>query len=126
MSQAAELELQVCFFTCQPARDMQVRVSCLCSIFLDHPATCSIDPSPTPLFNAVPACAQWKDGSNKVAVTLACRFLSDSAAISDSGNFSYGLALKRQGDADYFGLTIDPEIYVNVRWSSCLRNRVSP
>jgi hypothetical protein len=74
----------------------------------------------------VPACAQWKDGSNKVAVTLACRFLSDSAAISDSGNFSYGLALKRQGNAGYFGLTIDPEIFVNVRWSSCLRNRVSP
>jgi hypothetical protein len=104
---------------------MQVRVSCLFSIFFDHAATCSIDRSPSPLFNAVPACAQWKDGSNKVAVTLACQFLRDSAPILDSGNFSYGLALKRVGDANYFGLTIDPEIYLFVRLHSSLRNLIS-
>jgi hypothetical protein len=58
-------------------------------------------------------------------VNLACQFLrvaGGSSAIFDPGNFSYAFAIKRKGDADYFGLTVDPEIYLNVR--SCSFPRI--
>ncbi len=111
----------------QCARDDRVLTSRVCSIFYDSRSTCSIENSPSPLFNAVPACAPWNSGSNKIAVNLACQFLpvpSRSSAF-DAGNFSYGFELKRQGDVGHFGLTIDPEIYVDVSMLESLPSYLS-
>jgi hypothetical protein len=84
-----------------------------------HP-TCSIVPSSSLLFNAVPSCAQWLDDSNKAMFRVSCQFLPDAKGGSntfESGNFSYGLLLGPTGGSDQFGLTIDPEITFDVRFS---------
>ena len=51
---------------------------------------------------------------------VSCQFLPDAKCGSntfDSGNFSYGLLLGPTGSSDQFGLTIDPEITFDVRFS---------
>jgi hypothetical protein len=75
-------------------------------------------PAPSPLFNAVPACASWKDSSKIVSLGLVCQFQADASgapAVFDGGNFSYGLMLGLPGNAGHFGLTVDPDIYLRVR-----------
>lgn len=93
-------------------------VSCCCSVATDTRATCSVLPPPSPLFNAVPACANWKDSSKQITVGLVCTFQRSSSGAPDTfdgGNFSYGLLLGRAGDARNFGLTVDPEVVIRVR-----------
>jgi hypothetical protein len=88
------------------------------SVVADPRSTCSVVPAPSPLFNAVPACASWKDSSKIVSLGLVCQFQADASgapAVFDGGNFSYGLMLGLPGNAGHFGLTVDPDIYLRVR-----------
>ena len=96
---------------------VQRDISCCCSVSTDTRATCSIVPSPSPLFNAAPACANWKDSSKKITVDVVCQFQPASSGVPDTfdgGNFSYGFLLGRPSDAHQFGLTVDPEIVIQV------------
>ncbi len=75
-------------------------------------------PSPSPLFTAVPACANWEGSSKKITFDFVCQFQRASSGVPDvfdGGNFSYGLLLGRPGDARQFGLTVDPDIVMRVR-----------
>jgi hypothetical protein len=71
------------------------------------------------LFNAAPACAQWLPGSSNAVVRVECQFLTsanEAAARLDARNFSYGLVLSSQGDGSQFALTVDPDLFLNVRF----------
>ena len=83
-------------------------------------SSCSIVPASSSLFNPVPPCAQWSENSNKALFDVACQFLPDADGGStafDGGNFSYGFLLGRAGSVGQFGLTVDPDIHLYVRFS---------